>query len=175
MKPKTRSLNQTVYKLMSFSPKRIFVMFVFGYGGTSLFMYRYSKLAKANEEVQSIVNKRQFLLDKHSSLAENFDKVQEKQEVVRKYKGARKTLLSYAKGSVLEMGVGTGANLHFYPKKTSLTGVDWSIKMLEEALAKDDENRMTFKLADCEKLPFADESFDTVVDTFSVQSYYDRN
>lgn len=47
--------------------------------------------------------------------------------------------------------------------------------MLEEALGKDyDSSKITYKLADVENLPFKDESFDTVVDTFSIQSYYDR-
>jgi len=40
--------------------------------------------------------------------------------------------------------------------------------MIEEALAKDDENIMKFKLIDVESLPFEDNYFDTVVDTFSI-------
>ena len=81
--------------------------------------------------------------------------------------------MSYAQGDVLELGVGTNQNP--YPKKgiKTLTGVDWSVPMLEEAVTKDD-NDMVFKIADVEKLPFEDESFDTVVDTFGLQSYYDR-
>jgi len=51
---------------------------------------------------------------------------------------------------------------------SELVGVDWSISMIEEALAKDDKNQMKFQLADVEKLPFPDNYFDTVVDTFSI-------
>ena len=47
--------------------------------------------------------------------------------------------------------------------------------MIEESLAKDEENLIKYKIADVEKLPFEDSSFDTVVDTFGIQSYYDRN
>jgi ubiquinone/menaquinone biosynthesis C-methylase UbiE len=48
--------------------------------------------------------------------------------------------------------------------------------MLQEALGKDyDTERIAYKIADVENLPFDDASFDTVVDTFSLQSYYDRN
>ena len=47
--------------------------------------------------------------------------------------------------------------------------------MVEEALAKDDDNKMKIKLADVEHLPFEDSYFDTVVDTFSIQAYFDRN
>ena len=37
--------------------------------------------------------------------------------------------------------------------------------MIEEALAKDDENKMKFQLVDVEKMPFEDNYFDTWVDT----------
>lgn len=78
--------------------------------------------------------------------------------------------MSYAEGKVLETGVGTAKNLKFYKMKqiNELVGIDWSIKMIEEALAKDDENIMKFKLVDVEQLPFEDNYFDTVVDTFSI-------
>lgn len=51
---------------------------------------------------------------------------------------------------------------------SELIGIDWSIKMIEEGLAKDDQNIMKFKLADIEELPFEDNYFDTIVDTFSI-------
>ena len=55
----------------------------------------------------------------------------------------RRTLLSYAEGRVLEMGVGTGSNLGFYdgPKITELVGVDWSEPMLFKAFNKLDDLR----------------------------------
>jgi predicted TPR repeat methyltransferase len=46
----------------------------------------------------------------------------------------RKRLLSYASGRVIELGVGTGANLPFYRGDVDeVIGVDWSDKMLIKA------------------------------------------
>lgn len=49
-------------------------------------------------------------------------------EFSNKYAKYRHTLLTYAEGRVLEMGIGTGANLPYYNSKkvTELVGVDWS-------------------------------------------------
>lgn len=82
----------------------------------------------------------------------------------------RRTLISYAKGKVLETGCGTGQNTKYYKPDTQVTCIDWSTNMIQEALSKDyDVDRIKFKIADVEKLPFKDEEFDTVVDTFSLQ------
>lgn len=120
--------------------------------------------------MQKVANQEQFLLDKHSSLAEGYDKMVDKRETVNKYLKMRKTLLTYAQGDVLEMGSGTGLNLPHYPEKgiNKMIGIDWSVDMIEECLSKEESSRMTFKIGNCEKMPFEDESFDTVVDTFSL-------
>lgn len=92
------------------------------------------------------------MLDIDDKIAEKYDEMHEKDEVSRKFIKQRKILMSYAEGKVLETGVGTAKNLKFYKMKQidELVGVDWSIKMIEEALAKDDENIMKFKLVDVE-------------------------
>lgn len=42
--------------------------------------------------------------------------------------------------------------------------------MIQEAIAKEyDDKKITYRIADVEHLPFEDSSFDTVVDTFSLQ------
>ena len=62
--------------------------------------------------------------------------------------------------------------LNFINKDAKVTAVDWSKNMIEEALGKEyDPERITYKIADVENLPFENESFDTVVDTFSLQRY----
>lgn len=72
--------------------------------------------------------------------------------------------------NVLETGCGTGNNAAYYKADTNVTAVDWSKNMIEEALGKDyDSSRIKYVIADVESLPFGDESFDTVVDTFSLQ------
>ena len=72
---------------------------------------------------------------------------------------------SRAAGEVLEVAVGTGRNLSFYPDGVRLTGVDWSPAMLGIAreraasLGRDADLRH----GDAQALDFPDESFDTVL------------
>ncbi|WP_456421751.1 class I SAM-dependent methyltransferase [Thermococcus sp.] len=79
---------------------------------------------------------------------------------------ARERLISMAKGRVLELGVGTGLNLPLYRNVEEVVGVDISEKMLEKARKKRAKVRTTLIRTDARKLPFPDESFDTVVSTF---------
>jgi ubiquinone/menaquinone biosynthesis C-methylase UbiE len=73
---------------------------------------------------------------------------------------------------VLETGCGTGINAKFYKEDTKVTAVDWSTNMIQEALGKEyDTSRISYRIADVEHLPFSDNSFDTVVDTFSLQRW----
>lgn len=82
----------------------------------------------------------------------------------------RKDLLSHVSGDILEVGIGTGANLPFYPHNIdSLTGVDFSKGMLK--LAEDKVQKATYPFsiklieADIQALPFQDQTFDLVVST----------
>ena len=70
-----------------------------------------------------------------------------------------------ASGDVLEVAVGTGRNLPFYPAGTRLTCVDWSPAMLEQARrrAADLEIEADIRQGDAQELDFPDESFDTAV------------
>lgn len=51
----------------------------------------------------------------HQKVAETYDEFNKKRELTNKLGSARRILLSYAEGKVLEVGVGTGANLRHYP------------------------------------------------------------
>lgn len=77
---------------------------------------------------------------------------------------ARDRLFGRATGKILELGVGTGANLRFYPADVDLVGVDLSPRMLERARRRADRLGLAVSLevADIERLPYPDESFDTV-------------
>jgi phosphatidylethanolamine/phosphatidyl-N-methylethanolamine N-methyltransferase len=66
---------------------------------------------------------------------------------------------------VLDLGIGTGASLPFYPQQGRVIGVDLSSGMLRQARNKIDERGMTSAhvfQADALRLPFADDTFDHV-------------
>lgn len=78
----------------------------------------------------------------------------------------RKLLWSKAEGiHILEVGVGTGGNLVYYPEGTELTAIDFSPGMLkrarERAIGQQAAGRLL--LMDAQNLGFKDNSFDTVV------------
>lgn len=80
----------------------------------------------------------------------------------------RRRLLADAQGRVLEIGGGTGANLHLYgPEVESLTVTEPEQPMLRRLDRKVREQAPLAKVlrARAEELPFADDSFDTVVST----------
>jgi len=69
---------------------------------------------------------------------------------------------------ILEVGVGTGKNLQYYPAGAEMTAIDLSEKMLERAKRKASVQKLEVHLQqmDVQKLEFADKSFDTVVASF---------
>jgi ubiquinone/menaquinone biosynthesis C-methylase UbiE len=80
----------------------------------------------------------------------------------------RRGLLANAQGSVLEIGGGTGANLLLYGSAVeSLTVTEPEQPMLRRLDRKAHEQAPRTKVlrARAEELPFADDSFDTVVST----------
>jgi ubiquinone/menaquinone biosynthesis C-methylase UbiE len=82
---------------------------------------------------------------------------------------------SQASGQVLEVAIGTGRNLPFYPRGIQLTGIDFSPAMLDIARgrAADVGVDVTLLEADAQHLPFADHRFDTVVCTLALSSIPD--
>ncbi|KKG10055.1 class I SAM-dependent methyltransferase [Methanosarcina sp. 2.H.A.1B.4] len=79
----------------------------------------------------------------------------------------RKEALSGLSGTVLEVGVGTGRNLKYYPSSSLVTGIDNSEGMLEKAREKaGGMQNITLLLMDAEHLEFPGKSFDYVVTTF---------
>ena len=80
----------------------------------------------------------------------------------------RRELLAAARGRVLEIGAGTGANLGLYPEAVSsltLTEPDPHMgKQLREKLAGAEDSAEVVA-APAERLPFEDASFDTAVAT----------
>jgi len=89
----------------------------------------------------------------------------------------RRKILKYAHGKVLEVGVGTGANFTLYPNDIKIVGIEPSEAMLKKARLKLDSAKVPIELiqGNAEQLPFADDSFDTVLVTLVLCSVKDLN
>ncbi|MFF2888723.1 class I SAM-dependent methyltransferase [Paenibacillus sp. NPDC057967] len=85
----------------------------------------------------------------------------------------RRGLLRQAKGDVLELAVGAGANFPYYPPHVRVTAADFSGKMLEKAKEAAVRYRVdaSFLQSDIESLQFPEHAFDTVISTLSLCSY----
>ena len=62
----------------------------------------------------------------------------------RQYRHWRPKLLSDVRGSVIELGVGTGRNLPYYHREAEVTGVDLSREMLKRATGRSRSSACTF-------------------------------
>ena len=91
------------------------------------------------------------------------------------FAGGREWVCSQANGDVLEIAVGTGRNLEYYPPDVRLTGIDLSASMLSIARQRADQlgRQVDLRVGDAQALEFADETFDTVVFTLSLCSIPD--
>jgi protein-L-isoaspartate O-methyltransferase len=80
----------------------------------------------------------------------------------------RKELLSGVSGKVLEVGVGTGKSLPYYPDGVEPVGIDISPKMLAKAKKRAGSLGMDvdLRVMDVENLQFPDGTFDFIVVTF---------
>ena len=77
-------------------------------------------------------------------------------------------LCGRARGEILEVGIGRGRTLPFYPRGLHLTGIDLSDVALGVAQARADELGLdaVLRQGDAAALPFSDGRFDTVVFAF---------
>ena len=91
-----------------------------------------------------------------------FEKVQ--------FGGGREWLAARAQGRVLEVAIGTGRNLPYYPSDVTITGIELSPAMLAIARRRATDLGATVELreGDAEHLPFDDASFDTTVCALSL-------
>lgn len=90
-------------------------------------------------------------------------------------KRLRRRLLQRATGDVLEVAVGTGRNLRYYPRTCRIIGVDFSQAMLRIAGREADRLGLNMRLLlmDAGTLAFPDHSFDSVVSSLSVCTFPD--
>jgi ubiquinone/menaquinone biosynthesis C-methylase UbiE len=86
------------------------------------------------------------------------------------FAGGREWACAQVNGEVLELAVGTGRNLPYYPADVRLTGIELSPQMLEigrkraEQLGRD----VDLRIGDAQALELEDQSFDTVIITFGL-------
>lgn len=83
---------------------------------------------------------------------------------------------SQVQGQALEIAIGTGRNLPFYPADVEITGIELSPAMLEIARqrAHDLGRQVEFVAGDAQALPFPDQRFDTVLCTLALCSIPDE-
>ena len=79
----------------------------------------------------------------------------------------RKMIWQNVEGKVLEVGVGTGANIKYYPDHLDITSIDFSENMLDKAKQRAGILHKDVKLLqmDVQFLDFPDATFDTVIAT----------
>ena len=87
----------------------------------------------------------------------------------QKYLPWREKLWSLVTGPrILEIGVGTGKNMPFYPPGKEITGIDLTPGMLARARKKAASLNLevNLRLGDAQSLDFEEDTFDSVVATF---------
>ncbi|WP_297459009.1 class I SAM-dependent methyltransferase [Thermococcus sp.] len=105
--------------------------------------------------------------EKYARIARHYEALE--RPLDRYFCPLRRKAISFIEGKrVLEVGVGVGKTLKYYPRDVELCGIDAVPGALEIAGRKAEELGLNacFKEADVERLPFPDGSFDTVVSSF---------
>lgn len=103
---------------------------------------------------------------KYNRIARVYDLFESPMEIMA-LKQWRIILMEQLQGKVLEVGVGTGKNIEYYPQGLDITAIDFSYKMLEKAKKKAIalNKRVNLLHMDVEEMDFSDSSFDIVYTT----------
>lgn len=109
-----------------------------------------------------------------SSLKNHYDRISNWYEILDwslerfRYRKLRPIVWSHAQGKILDLGVGTGLNIPYYPLASEVIGVDLSEGMLRKARARAADLAVQVKLfqMDATDLKFEDGTFNSVVSTF---------
>ena len=89
-----------------------------------------------------------------------------KEEQLKKIKLIKKHLKLKSTDKLLDVGCGTGLTTIYW--KCKRYGIDPSKKLLEKARQKD---KVIYKLASAEKIPFKDNFFDAVISITAIQNF----
>lgn len=90
----------------------------------------------------------------------------------------RKEALSNVNGNILEIGFGTGLNLLCYPpfvKEITAIDISEGMNLIARKRANQSGIKVNLKTLNAEVLPFDNNSFDTIVSTFTFCSIDDMN
>ncbi|GAA3650578.1 class I SAM-dependent methyltransferase [Asaccharospora irregularis] len=103
---------------------------------------------------------------RYNRVAAIYDLLEQPMEMMS-LKEWRIEVMKELKGNVLEIGVGTGKNIEFYPNNINITAIDFSVNMLQRARNKAKElgKKVDLKLMDAQNMDFEDNTFDTVFTT----------
>ena len=87
----------------------------------------------------------------------------------------RRKHFSGARGDVLDVGCGTGENFEYLNRAATVTALDISSEMIEEARRRQRQLGADIRLliGDAQELPFAEARFDTVISAFSSCTFPD--
>lgn len=100
---------------------------------------------------------------RYNRAARFYDLLEKPMEVMA-LKKWRLEVMKDLEGKILEVGVGTGKNIEYYPEGLDITAIDFSEKMLERA--KEKSKRLNKKVdlmhMDAQDMDFSDNTFDTV-------------
>jgi ubiquinone/menaquinone biosynthesis C-methylase UbiE len=123
-----------------------------------------STLLEATERQRRVWDKRAPIYDRSMDLMEKL-----------LFGNGRARVCSQASGDVLEVAIGTGRNLPFFPEPIRLTGIELSSEMLAIARRRATAlgREVDLHQGDAQALPFPDAAFDTVVCAFSLCSIPD--
>jgi phosphatidylethanolamine/phosphatidyl-N-methylethanolamine N-methyltransferase len=105
--------------------------------------------------------------DHYQRMSPKYDQMAEGSE--RRYTPWRKDIWSKVKGPrILEVGVGTGRNMPYYPAGKQIIAIDLTPGMLSQAQKRATSLKLNVDLqvGDVQALEFPDNSFDTAVATF---------
>ncbi len=103
---------------------------------------------------------------RYQRLAPMYDRMEAMSE--RQFRAGRQKLWSLVQGPrVLEVGVGTGKNMPFWPPAVKMTAIDLTPGMLNKAQRRAAELKLSvdLRLGDVQALKFPDASFDTAIAT----------
>lgn len=112
------------------------------------------------------MNNTEKIKNRYNRAARFYDIIENPMEIMA-LKKWRIDLIKELKGKVLEIGVGTGKNIEYYPSGIDITSIDFSEKMLQKAHEKTVKFNKTVKLVnmDAQNMDFPDNTFDMIFTT----------